>query len=595
MKKKSANQSSLNLVVSIFKKLEKRRKLQVGLTFIFMFISGLAEMINLTAVVPFLILLTNPDKVFEYPIIKNLGYLFVLKNASELILPSTLFFALTALIAGLIKVISLWLNTKLSSVIGNDISKEVYKKTLLQPYSSIIKSNSADLINSITNNIFSTVKVIERSLAILSAFIVMTNLIIGLIIFNYSITFSVIIILFSVYITISYFTKIKLKSNSKKLTQNTRDQIKLSQESLGAIKDIIIFNSKNIYLDIYGKIDKRIRNLYAQNSFLGAYPKSVIESFSLIILILSSLLLRSKDGFREDTIVVMGLFALAAQKLIPNMQMIYSSLSSIRSNTEQARKIVDVLNKDISKQFALENFKKIEFKRNIKFENISFCYPDKGLKAIKNFNFEIFKGEKIGVMGPTGSGKSTFINIILGLLKPSKGLLLVDGKDIHDPYQTERLRKWQNSITYVPQSIYLVDSSIKENIAYGVPPELIDMDLIKRCAKYARINDFIESKEGSYESLVGERGIKLSGGQIQRIGIARALYKRSKIFIFDEATSALDFKTELEVINSIYDFDKSSTIILVTHRLNTIANCDRIIEIENSEIKKVILGNQLSK
>ena len=250
MKKKSANQSSLNLVVSIFKKLEKRRKLQVGLTFIFMFISGLAEMINLTAVVPFLILLTNPDKVFEYPIIKNLGYLFVSKNASELILPSTLFFALTALIAGLIKVISLWLNTKLSSVIGNDISKEVYKKTLLQPYSSIIKSNSADLINSITNNIFSTVKVIERSLAILSAFIVMTNLIIGLIIFNYSITFSVIIILFSVYITISYFTKIKLKSNSKKLTQNTRDQIKLSQESLGAIKDIIIFNSKNIKIDI---------------------------------------------------------------------------------------------------------------------------------------------------------------------------------------------------------------------------------------------------------------------------------------------------------------------------------------------------------
>ena len=594
MKKKLVNQSSFNLITSIFEKLEKRRKLQLCFIFIFLLISGLAEMINLTAVVPFLILLTNPDKVFEYPIIKNLEYLFVLENVSDLILPITLFFALTALIAGLIKVISLWLNTKLSSVIGNDISKQVYKKTLLQPYSSIVKSNSADLINSITNNIFSTVKVIERSLAILAAVITMSNLIIGLIIFNYAITISVILILFSVYIIISYFTKIKLKYNSKILSQNTRDQIKLSQESLGAIKDIIIFNSKNIYINIYGKLDKKIRNLYAQNTFLGTYPKIVIESFSLIILILSSLLLRSQDGFRGDTVVILGVFALAAQKLIPNMQTIYSSLSSIRSNTEQARKIVEVLNKKIPAEFALENVKKIEFKRNIKFENISFCYSNNGLKAIKNINFEIFKGEKIGIMGPTGSGKSTFINIILGLLKPSKGLMLVDGKDIHDPNKADRLRKWQNTITYVPQSVYLVDSSIKENIAYGVPSELIDMDLIKRCAKYARIHDFIESKEGSYESLVGERGIKLSGGQIQRIGIARALYKRSKIFIFDEATSALDYKTELEVINSINKFDKNSTIILVAHRLNTIANCDRVIEIEASEIKRVILGSQLS-
>ena len=584
---------SLNLIKDIFKYLSQKRKIQLFLTIVSGFASGFAEMINLSAVVPFLIIITEPTKISDIPFISVLQNFLDIENQNELIVPITLIFAITALFSGLLRIFNLWLNFHMSALIGNDLSMEAYRKTLLKPYLFHIQSNSSAILNTMANNIPSTVRVIERSLIILSSITIVISILIGLLIFNFKITSFVITLLIIVYFCFSFFSRKKLKSNSIFINKKQKKQIKVIQESLGSIKDIIIFNCKKIYLKNYKKLDKSIRVLSSENRFLSTFPRYGIESLTLFMLIVSSLLLKTQDGYRDETLVLLGVFALAAQKLLPNLQIIYNGVSAIRSNSQQARNVLDILSYKIPKDNFVNNLETLNFTRSIKFDNVFFKYSKQSKNVIQGLNFELFKGENIGIIGKTGSGKSTFIDILLGLLKPDKGKLLVDGRSIYDSKNNETLSKWQNLITYVPQDIFLTDNSFLENIAYGIPSEFINIELVIQCAKNARIHDFIESTIDGYKTFVGERGIKLSGGQIQRIGIARALYKNSKIIVFDEATSALDNQTEAEVIESIKSIKNDFTIIMIAHRLNSLKNCQRIIDIDSGRIVRIISGNDL--
>ena len=585
--------SSFDLIKDIYKYLSKKRKIQLFLTLISGFSSGLAEMINLSAVIPFLIIITDPEKISDIPYFYKLQNFLGIENQNDLIAPITLIFAMTALLSGILKILNLRLNFHMSALIGNDLSKEAYRKTLLKPYLMHIQSNSSAIINSMANNIPSTIAIIERSLIILSSITLVISILVALLMFNFQITSFVITFLMLLYFFFSSLSKRRLRLNSKFINEKRKKQIKVIQESLGSIKDIIIFNCKKIYLKNYNKLDKSIRNSTSENRFISTFPRYGIESIVIFMLIVSSLLLKTEDGYKEETLVFLGVFALAAQKLLPNLQTIYNGFSAIRSNSQQALNILDILNQRISKNNYFHNLEVFNFEKSIKFDNIFFKYNSEGRNIIQGLNFELFKGENIGIIGKTGSGKSTFIDILLGLLKPSKGELLVDGIRVYDSTNPENLLKWQNLVTYVPQDIFLTDNSFLENIAFGVPSEFINIDYVIECAKHARIHDFIESTIYGYQTFVGERGIKLSGGQIQRIGIARALYKESKIIVFDEATSALDNETELEVINSIKSLKKDFTIVMIAHRLNSLKNCDRIIEIDSGNIKKISSTNEI--
>ncbi len=585
--------SSFDLIKDIYKYLSKKRKIQLFLTLISGFFSGIAEMINLSAVIPFLIIITDPEKISDIPYFYKLQNFLGIENQNDLIAPITLIFAMTALLSGILKILNLRLNFHMSALIGNDLSKEAYRKTLLKPYLMHIQSNSSAIINSMANNIPSTIVIIERSLIILSSITLVISILVALLMFNFQITSFVITFLMLLYFFFSSLSKRRLRLNSKFINEKRKKQIKVIQESLGSIKDIIIFNCKKIYLKNYNKLDKSIRNSTSENRFISTFPKYGIESIAIFMLVVSSLLLKTEDGYKEETLVFLGVFALAAQKLLPNLQTIYNGFSAIRANSQQALNILDILNQRISKNNYFHNLEVFNFEKSIKFDNIFFKYNSEGRNIIQGLNFELFKGENIGIIGKTGSGKSTFIDILLGLLKPSKGELLVDGITVNDSTNPENLLKWQNLITYVPQDIFLTDNSFLENIAFGVPSEFINIDYVIECAKHARIHDFIESTIYGYQTFVGERGIKLSGGQIQRIGIARALYKESKIIVFDEATSALDNETELEVINSIKSLKKDFTIVMIAHRLNSLKNCDRIIEIDSGNIKKISSTNEI--
>lgn len=278
---------------------------------------------------------------------------------------------------------------------------------------------------------------------------------------------------------------------------------------------------------------------------------------------------------------VMGAMALGAQRLLPLLQQLYGNWTVVAGSQAVLIDVLDLLDQPLPLDAHLPAPEPLEFRETIRFDDVSFRYGADGPKVLDGVNLTIRKGARIGFVGGTGSGKSTMLDLLMSLLEPTQGQILVDDR----PITSELRRAWQRTVAHVPQSIFLADSSIAENIAFGVPPEQIDMARVRHAAAQAQIGGFIEERLGGYDALVGERGVRLSGGQRQRIGIARALYKQATVLVFDEATSALDSATEKEVMNAIESLSKDLTILTVAHRLTTLKYCDAVVRVEKGQLR----------
>jgi ATP-binding cassette subfamily B protein len=288
------------------------------------------------------------------------------------------------------------------------------------------------------------------------------------------------------------------------------------------------------------------------------------------------------------TIPILGALALGAQRLLPALQQIYISIITIQSSGPILRACLNLLKQPLSLNCSLQ-LSELSFKKEIRIEEVNFQYCSGATWALKCVNLIIPKGSRIGIMGPTGGGKSTLLDIFMGLLEPSSGNLVVDDIVIN----SENIGSWRSHIAHVPQSIYLADATIAQNIAFGIEPDSIDVERVKRAASYAQLTPLIDELPEGYDTYVGERGVRLSGGQRQRIGIARALYKQADVLVFDEATSALDGNTESEVMEAINSLSKELTIILVAHRLTTLKSCDLVVEVAQGTIQRVGSYNDL--
>jgi ABC-type multidrug transport system fused ATPase/permease subunit len=574
----TASPSTRTLLCGIWGHLSRRRRKQLGLLLLMMLTSGGAELVSLGAVLPFLAVLSDPERLWQLPLIQELAALVGLSQAGELLLPATAAFATTAVLAALIRLANLWLSGRLTAAIGSDLSYQVYRHTLYQPYSVHVQRNSSAVIMAVIGHVGGTVGALRSLLQLVTATMVVVGLVMGLLLIDWPVALAAACLFGGTYGLLAITTRRQLQQNSQRIASAAGQQIKALQEGLGAIRDVLLDSSQPTYLEIYHLADRPQRQFQAQNSFLGTFPRYGMEGLAMVALAALGGLLVLQKGSGGAVIPLLGVVALGAQRLLPALQQVYSGWASLRGSNAAMAGVLAVLEQPVPPQLAA--VAPLPLKQGIRLERVRFRYGPELPEVLQGLDLEIRRGERIGLIGSTGSGKSTTVDLLMGLLVPSAGRLLVDGVDVHDPAHPERLAAWRAAIAHVPQSIYLADSSIADNIAFGVPKGQIDLERVKQAAEQAQIASFIESSAGGYGSFVGERGIRLSGGQRQRIGIARALYKQASILVLDEATSALDNATEQAVMEAVEELSRELTIVMIAHRLSTVARCDLVVQLE---------------
>lgn len=583
MNKKIDEYSTIILLRGVWSHLSRLRKIQFCTLFIVMLLSGTAELASLGAVLPFLAVLSNPEQFWGKPGVQSLANRLGYAEADQLIIPVTAVFAATSVLAALIRLSNLWINGRLAAAIGSDLSCEAYRRTLFQPYEVHLKRNSATVITSVTTQTSRTISALNSLLQLLTSVVVACGLLIGLLFIDPLIALATLAFFGAFYLTMALASQRELQSNSRKVAVSSAQQLQVLQEGLGAIRDILLGATHDQYLQSYQKADRTLRVLQAKNNFLGAYPRYALEALGMVaIAILGGLLVLQRSS-GSAVIPLLGALALGAQRLLPALQHAYSGWAVLKGHHSAMQDVLTMLNQPLPAPIPVKP-QSFSLKNKIQFENVMFRYSHDAPEVLKMIELEINRGDRIGFIGTTGSGKSTLIDLLMGLMPPSSGKIFVDGKNLHDRLKPELLMAWRSSISHVPQSIYLVDGSISENIAFGIPKSEVNMSRVYQAASQAQMTSFIDSLPYGFDTYVGERGIRLSGGQRQRIGIARALYKKAEVLIFDEATSALDNNTEKALMAAIESLGKELTIVMIAHRLSTIENCDRVIKLENGMV-----------
>lgn len=591
LKDQAQPKSTLNLLVELWGHLRSRRRVQLVSLLLLMIVSGLAELLSLGAVLPFLAFLANPELAVRQPWAQNLILFLGYKQDGNLVLLVTVAFALAAVLAAVIRLLNLWLNGRLAAAVGSELSCEAYRRTLYQPYEVHVSRNSSAIISGSTTQIARTVGAITDLLQLITAILVASGLLAGLLLVNWHVALTAALLCGSIYGLIALTVRRELVRNSDLIANASKQQIKALQEGLGAIRDVLLNGNQAAYIDIYRKSDLPQRELQARNQYLSLFPRYSLEALGLVSIALLGGLMVQAGGSNAGVIPLLGVFALGAQRLLPALQQIYNGWTGLKANSADLAAVLLMLNQPIAPRVCVTE--PLKLNKQLRLESVHYRYGPDQPEVVRGLDLEIYNGECIGIVGSTGSGKSTIIDILMGLLAPAYGRLLVDGLDLHDPNHPENLIAWRAGISHVPQSIFLADASIAENIAFGEPIHDIDMERVRLAANQAQLGAFIESSLDGYNTFVGERGVRLSGGQRQRLGIARALYKKAEVLVLDEATSALDNETEKLVMESIERVFPELTTIMVAHRLSTLSSCDRIVRLKDGCIDRILSPSQL--
>tara|TARA_A100001011_G_C14276535_1_gene829506 strand:- start:217 stop:1923 length:1707 start_codon:yes stop_codon:yes gene_type:complete len=546
---------------------------------------ALLDTIGVASILPFLIVLTDPEIIEKNEI---LNYMFEISGTFGVDNIQDFIFILGVLVFALLstslsfKALTYYFQMRFVTMREYSISKRLIEGYLHQPYSWFLNHNSATL----AKNIISEVSIIRGDgigamINLISHSILVFALSLLLIIVDPKIA---LIMTLTLSLAYGFFYKLSrgllTKFGQKRLEANNSRFTAVS-EAFGAIKDVKIGGLEKIYIERFGEPAKNFSKYQALLGSIALLPRYAIEIVIFGGMLLFVLYLMSTNSSFIGIVPIIALYAFAGYRLMPALQQIYLSVSNLRS----VLPALNTVHNDLKNLKNISNSKQpketLPMNKNITLKNICYNYPNTSRTALKEINLTIPAKTTVGLVGATGSGKTTTIDIILGLLEAQKGTLEVDGKVI----DKNNFRTWQNSIGYVPQQIYLADDTIEGNIAFGVEEKDIIQKDVESASKIANIHDFIINElPKKYQSTVGERGIRLSGGQRQRIGIARALYNKPNILILDEGTSALDNETEKAVMEAVNKLSKDITIILIAHRLNTVKNCDIIFKLEKGEL-----------
>lgn len=583
---------TINKLFSLLTRDEQKRLM---ILFFVVLLMGLVELLGLTSILPFVAMLSDPNIVENNSLLNwafQTSSIFGIENKKQFLFFSGVLTFILLVFSLVVKSVTTYLQINFTASTKYNIEKRIITGYLNQSYSWFLDRHSADLGKNILSEVNTVVSggirpmidLIARSVVAILVVILLIAvdpklaLIVGLIL---SSTYLIIYLLIRGYL--NFIGEERLKANRWRFTMVT--------EAFGAIKEIKIGGMEQAYINRYAAPAKRLTKYEAIFSVLTQLPRFAIEAVSFGGLILIVLYLMAKSNNFLNIIPIIALYALAGYRLIPLLQGIFISINALRYVSPP----LNSLNKELQQlqtSSLSEDKEVLQLKKEIKLNQINFKYSNVPQQTLKNINIKIPIGSYTGIVGATGSGKTTLIDIILGLLEPQDGKLEVDDKIIND----NNRRAWQRSIGYVPQQIFLTDDTIAANIAFGLNLKDIDQNKVEKAAKISSLHEFIiNDLPLRYQTIVGERGVKLSGGQRQRIGIARALYHDPQVLIMDEATNALDNITEQTVMDTVIKLKRERTIILITHRLSSVKNCGNIILVEKGEIKQQGTFEKLSQ
>ena len=569
---------SKDAVTALLSQLQPHRRWQLSLIVLLMIVGGLAEIVSLGLIVPFLAFLIDPLEALQIELVATVSSIFGPTDPNSLRLWFTLLFVVAAVVSGAMRFLVVWVNTRVTFSICHEMGVDVYRRVIYQPYTVHVSRNSSEVLG-VLGKVEAVAHIIIGLLNGISGLLISISIIATLFIVNPSFTALTLVALGGAYAVVMIFVKKRLEKDSLIISEAINDRFKVTQEALGSIRDILLSHGQEYFARLHKKMDWAYTRATGNQQIIGPSPKFIVEALGvLIIAIFAYSAVISTGGF-NTIIPTLGAMALGAQRMLPNLHLIYLGIANLKGREQLIHDVLELLEQPSNEQ-QLEDLDPLIFAKQIDLENVSFRYQEDSPTILEELNFSITKGQKIGFSGPTGSGKSTAIDLLMGLLTPSAGQISVDGKPL-----TEKTRlQWQKNIAHVPQDLYLTDSSFAENIAFCKMPDDIDLQRVEEAAKIAHIHDFITDKPKGYQSLLGERGIQLSGGQRQRVGIARAMYRKASVIVLDEATSALDTEMEAAVMSSIENIDRNVTIIMIAHRISTLKNCDFVYQLEHGRI-----------
>lgn len=562
-------------------------------------ITALFDVLGIASILPFIAVLSNPNLISSNEFLINIYQFFSLigvQNEKQFLFILGIMVLILLMTSLTFRALTQYLLFRFSLRREFTIGKKIIKCYLHQPYSWFLQKHSANLGKNILSEVSTLIQ--QTIIPILNLFAqsaIVVTIIILLIIVDPVLALSVGFVLSISYFGIFYYSRKTLSQLGKERFQANLDRYSIVAESFGGVKELKIRGMENFFIQKFSKPSEIYANKNALAAIIGNLPRFFLEGIAFGgILIIILVLMSTGKGF-TNILPIISLYAFAGYRLLPALQHIYNSLTQMRFS----KLALDALHKDLislnSHSERLDNNyseKDFSLQKLIDLKNIYFKYPNSKDYTIKNLTCTIPALSKTAIVGTTGSGKTTIVDIILGLIEPNKGFLSFDGKKI----DKQNKRSWQKIIGYVPQQIYLSDDSVAANIAFGVEKKNINQKSLEKAAKLANIHEFIiKDLENQYDTKLGERGIRLSGGQRQRIGIARALYNNPKIIIFDEATSALDNITEKVVMDSIYNLESDVTVILITHRISTAKEFDKILLLEEGSLKAQGTFEELNK
>jgi ATP-binding cassette, subfamily B, bacterial PglK len=579
----------LTVIRKLFDLLDRRDRLQLYVLLVVLLVVAVVEMAGIASIMPFMAVVTNPDVIHSNRWLNAVYTRLGFQSDTAFLTFTGLLVLVLLVFSNAVKALSIWLTLRYHNKLNYTIARRLLARYMARPYAFFLNRNTAELGKNILGEVRTVISgVLSPGTDIISSALVCLAILTLLIVVDPLVALGIAVVLGGSYATVYLLARRKLSKIGEEQVQLNAERFKSAGEGLSGIKDLKVLGRETTFLQRFAVVARRHARNNVVAGVISQLPRFALEliAFGGILLVVLHLIGRGQAAV--EMVPLLALYAFAGYRLMPALQKLFSAVTNLRFSVAA----LDVVHADLvrtrdervdpeAQLAAATQAAPLPFEHRLELRDLSFRYEGAEEPSLRGLSLVIRPNTSVGLVGPTGCGKTTTVDLILGLLAPSGGQILVDGVEVAG----ENVAGWQKNLGYVPQHIYISDDTIARNIAFGVPDEQIDMDAVRKAAQIANLAEFVETElPQGYETGIGERGVRLSGGQRQRIGIARALYRDPAVLVLDEATSALDGITEESVMDAVRTLLKKKTIIMIAHRLTTVKECDVIYQLDHGSI-----------